>query len=418
MKFGGFLTPVRGLRSRRTVVVGAAIAIAVAVIGSTVAVADISATSPSPTPTADVTGAPTLTPAPLSTLASSPAPSTSPSASSSGSAAPAGMVAATTDGVWLPASEAELATRKPIAVMIDDLAAARPQSGLSMANIVYQAPAEGGIPRYMALFQTQAPAAIGPIRSARLYFVAWAEEWGAGYAHMWGAPNAMNRLAQDTGKYIYNIDGLRYGGMSGYMWRTAFRSAPHNLYTSYAKLETLTKRLGGTAPLTASEFTFEDALPGSARLVGGQIVVPYEHNDVVYNYDWTTNTYPRTVSSEGPEIDAATGQRIAPSNVILLYMSVGLLAGSPAALTKHRLDVQYVGHGSAMVFNNGQAIKAIWTKKSEYAQTLLTYASGPNKGQPVPMVRGQIFIQCVPTYVPARWTVGSTPAPEIGTQGS
>jgi len=84
--------------------------------------------------------------------------------------------------------------------------------------------------------------------------------------------------------------------MTATLWRTAFRSAPHNLYTSYAKLETLTKRLGGTAPLTASEFTFEDALPDSARLVGGQIVVPYEHNDVVYNYDWTTNTYPRTVS--------------------------------------------------------------------------------------------------------------------------
>jgi len=49
---------------------------------------------------------------------------------------------------------------------------------------------------------------------------------GAGYAHMWGAPNAMNRLAQDTGKYIYNIDGLRYGGMSGYMWRTAFDRRP------------------------------------------------------------------------------------------------------------------------------------------------------------------------------------------------
>jgi len=175
----GFLTPVRGLRSRRTVVVGAAIAIAVAVIGSTVAVADISATSPSPTPTADVTGAPTLTPAPLSTLASSPR---RPRRLPPRHRAPRLRRAwwRPHRWVWLPASEAELATRKPIAVMIDDLAAARPQSGLSMANIVYQAPAEGGIPRYMALFQTQAPAAIGPIRSARLYFVAWAEEWAPG----------------------------------------------------------------------------------------------------------------------------------------------------------------------------------------------------------------------------------------------
>ncbi len=442
MRFGGSLTPLRGLlssrpavigrsfafvrrlSSRRPAVVGAAIAVAVAIVGSTIAVADISAGSAAPTaiPTAYATGTPT--PTPLASLAASPTASPTPSGSAgpspspSGSTAPAGMVAATTDGVWLPASEAELATRKPIAVMIDDHWDARPQSGLSMADIVYQGPAEGGIPRYMALFQTQAPPAIGPVRSARLYFVAWAEEWRAGYVHMWGAPNAMNRLAQDAGKYIYNIDGLRYGGKSGYMWRTSFRAAPHNLYTSYARLETLTKKLGGTAPLTTSPFTFEDALPGSARLVGGQIVVPYAQNDVVYNYDWETNTYPRTVSKEGPEIDAATGQRIAPSNVILLFMTVGLANDTPAELHKHRLDVQYVGHGSAMVFNNGLATSAIWTKKSQYATTVLTYASGPNKGQPVPMVRGQIFIQVVPTYVPARWTVGSTPAPEIGTQGS
>ncbi len=448
MNSGGSLAPFRGLlssrlpligrsfafvrrvASRRPIVVGAAIAIVVAVVGSSIAVADISATSPSPTPFpgADATGTPAATslaallasPTASPSLAASPTPSGSagPSPSPSGSAVPAGMVAATTDGVWLPAGEAALATRKPIAVMIDDQQGARPQSGLSMANIVYQAPAEGGIPRYMALFQTEAPPAIGPVRSARIYFVAWAEEWRAGYTHMWGAPNAMNRLAQDTGKYIYNIDGLRYGGKSGYMWRTSFREAPHNLYTSYAKLETLTTKLGGTAPVTTSPFNFEDALPGSARLMGGQIVVPYEHNVIVYNYDWTTNTYPRSATADSPEIDASTGQRIAPSNVILEYMTAGLANDTPAELHKHRLDIQYVGHGSAMVFNNGLATPAIWTKKNEHATTLVTYASGPNKGQPVPMVRGQIFIQIVPTYVPATWTVGNTPAPEIGTQGN
>jgi len=71
-----------------------------------------------------------------------------------------------------------------------------------------------------------------------------------------------------------------------------------------------------------------------------------------------------------------------------------------------------------MVFNNGPGHQGDLDQKSEYAQTLPDVRERPNKGQPVPMVRGQIFIQCVPTYVPARWTVGSTPAPEIGTQGS
>jgi hypothetical protein len=396
--------------SRRPVLIAAVALIVVALVGSGIAIVDLSASSATPTPEATAIAEATATPTAVPTPTLAPTPTPLPSLIATPTPQP--MVAATTDGVWLPASQAALATRKPIAVMIDDHWDARPQSGLSMANIVYQGPAEGGIPRYMAIFQTQAPPAIGPIRSARLYFVAWAEEYGAGYVHMWGAPNAMNRLASDTGKYIFNIDGLRYGGMSGYMWRTSFRAAPHNLYTSYAKLEALTVKIGGTAPLTTSEFTFADPLPPSSRLVGGQIIVPYSQNTIVYNYDWATNSYPRTVSKEGAQYDAATGLRIAPSNVVLLTMNVGLLAGSPAALTKHRLDVQYVGHGSAMVFNNGLAIQAIWTKKNEHSATVLTYATGPNKGQPVPMVRGQIFVQVVPTYVAASWQTGYAPAPE------
>jgi len=323
------------------------------------------------------------------------------------------MVAATTDGVWLPADQAELATRKPVAVMIDDHWGARPQSGLSMANIVYQGPAEGGIPRYMGIFQTQAPPAIGPVRGARLYFVVWAEEYAASYNHMWGAPNAMARLAQDNGKYIWNMDGLRYGGMSGYMWRTGFRSSPHNLYTSYAKMESLTKRLGGTSPLTTSEWTFADDLPAFKRPEGGQIVIPYSANHVIYNYDWKTNTYPRNVSVEGAEYDAATSERIAPSNVVLMFMNVGFLDTTSSDVRKHRLEVQYLGHGAATVFNNGLTISAVWTKKGEHSPTLLTYAGGPNKGKPVQMARGQIFVQVVPTYVAARWTPGVLTPPQV-----
>jgi hypothetical protein len=395
------------------VVIGAAALIVVAVVGSTIAIVDLSASSatpsPSPTEIALATGTPEPTLVPTPSATATPIPTVVPTPT------PAPMVAATTDGVWLPADQAELATRKPIAVMIDDHWGARPQSGLSMADIVYQGPAEGGIPRYMAIFQTQAPPAIGPIRSARLYFVVWAEEWKAAYVHMWGAPNAMGRLAKDTGKWIWNIDGLHYGGMSGYMWRTAFRIAPHNLYSSYDKLEFLTRRIGGKAPLATPLYTFMDPLPASSRLVGSQIIVPYAANTVVYNYDWKTNTYPRTVSKEGAQYDAATGLRIAPSNVILLYMNVGMLASTPAAVHKHRLDVQYLGRGRAVVFNNGQAIPAIWTKKGEYSPTLLTYSSGPDQGKPVPLVRGQIFIQVVPNYVVASWRAGNAPAPETET---
>jgi hypothetical protein len=121
-----------------------------------------SGSTPVPTPTPLPT--PTPTPTPVPTPAPVPAPLT---------------------GRLVPA---EIAARHPIAVMIDDLRAARPQSGLSSASVVWQAPAEGGIPRYMAIFQDTMPKSIGPVRTSRYYYIAWAAEWRAIYAHSGGSP--------------------------------------------------------------------------------------------------------------------------------------------------------------------------------------------------------------------------------------
>ena len=413
----------RDLANRPVALVVVGAILIVAVVGSTVAYVSLGGAgdqTPSPSDIALASLEPTATP----TLEPTATPTLEPTATPIPSPTEAPMVAATTDGVWLPADKADVATRKPIAVMIDDHWGARPQSGLSMADIVYQGPAEGGIPRYMAIFQTQVAPAIGPVRSSREYFVAWAEEYRAIYAHMWGAPNAMARLAKDDKKYIFNIDGLRYGGKSGYMWRVGFKVAPHNLYTSYAKLWTLGQKLGAKNPLETSPFTFGDASSLDARPIGGTITVGYRANTITYVYDRATNTYPRTVSAiksgsaRVPQVDAINQQRIAPSNVVIMTMTVGFLACSGAACHKNRLDVDYVGHGNAMVFNNGQAIAATWTKKNQTSTTVITYRDGPNKGQPVPMVRGQIFVQIQPTDVPASWTTGYSASPETDPLGN
>lgn len=321
-------------------------------------------------------------------------------------------VAATTDGVWLPWTEAARATRHPIAVMIDDQAQARPQSGLSQADVVYQAPAEGGIPRYMAIFQTQDPPSIGPVRSSRLYFVAWADEWRALYAHVGGAPNALAYLRQVDGKLVYDADQFRYGGSAGYLWRITTRLAPHNVYTSGAKLEALARRLRATAPRTTSPWTFQEDAPAAQRPVGGTIVVPYPANRIVYTYQAATNRYLRGVTGERVETDAGTGTPIAPADVVILRMTVGpLLNTSPGSTneTKGRLELGYLGHGSALVFENGQLIEATWSKASDAAPTLLRYADGPQAGQPVALVRGQIFLQVVPLDLAVSWTLGSPP---------
>ena len=361
----------------------------------------VAAVSPSP-PSASGSATPTAAPSATATPVPTPSPTPTPP-----------PVAATTDGVWLPASEAALATRHPVAVMIDDQALTRPQSGLASANIVWQAPAEGGIPRYMAIFQTTEAPAVGPVRSSRLYFVAWASEWKATYAHAGGAPNALAYLQANNGKTIYNADEFRWGP---YFWRITTRFAPHNLYTSTASLFKLEARLEATAPQTTSPYTFEDDALPALRPVSGSIVVPYLANRISYTYDPATNRYQRAVTGAKVQVDAGTNQPVAPANVVVLFMPVGPLANAPGASTnaeKHRLEVGYVGHGSALVFNDGQVVKAVWTKASMTAPTLLTYASGPQAGQPVPLVRGQIFFQVVATGTTIAYHIGSLPPPPL-----
>jgi hypothetical protein len=263
-------------------------ALIVAVVGGgaalAVAISNGQAT-PSPSPIAFESLEPTDSPTPGPTVWTRPDPTVT--------AAPE-MVAATSNGVYLTLDQADLATRHPIAVMLDDHWGARPQSGLSQADVVYHAPAEGGIPRYMAIFQTQTPESIGPIRSSRYYYVEWAEEWKALYVHCGGAPNALAYLAGINKTYVWNADEFKWGGKSGYMWRVDTRIKPHNVYSSGAKLEALAKKLGATAPFTKSPWTFADALPIESRPEGGTVRVDYRYNTIVYTYDRETNSYPRS----------------------------------------------------------------------------------------------------------------------------
>jgi hypothetical protein len=307
-----------------------------------------------------------------------------------------------------------VANRHPIAVMIDDLGPARPQSGLSSASIVWQAPAEGGIPRYMAIFHDTIPKAVGPVRSSRYYYIAWAAEWRAAYAHAGGSPQALQTLqASGRGQLVYNLDEFRY---SGTFFRISTRLAPHNLYTTGAKLRSAAKNIGAVDKAYKAVWTFAPDAPLADRPYGGTITVGYPANTIKYTYDRTTNTYLRSVTGEKKQTDAANGTRIAPTNVIVMRMSFGPLNdGHPA---KHRLEATVVGHGVAWISTNGRTIKGTWKKTALTAPTLFFDASG----KPVTLTVGQTFVQVVTTDVigyPVSFSPGSdqppaTPTPSGG----
>ena len=295
--------------SRTAIGVVVIIVLAVGLLAAAGAAGMLSASSPTPGPVA--VGA---SPSPAAVPSASPDPSASggvepqPSASAEPSASPSPTPAPTPVTVPAPLTgelvKPAMADRRVMAVMIDDQFDARPQSGLSDADVVWQAPAEGGIPRYMAFFQTGDPPAVGPVRSSRLYFIAWASEWRSLYVHAGGSPQAKALLASSKGRgsFVYNADEFRWGG-GRYLWRVNSRAAPHNVYTDGKHLRQLARRVGAD-PVEGQKpaWTFADPLPIEQRPVGGSITVPYLANRITYKYDRASNTY-RAVGDRREEAD-------------------------------------------------------------------------------------------------------------------
>lgn len=316
--------------------------------------------------------------------------------------APTPMVAAPLTGRPVTAA---VAAKRAIAVMIDDHSRARPQSGFNAASVVWQAPAEGGIPRYMLIFQDAAPTAVGPVRSARQYYIEWAAEWRAMYVHVGGSPQALATLrAKGQGQWVYNADEFRWGGK--YLWRIRERFAPHNVYSDEEHLRALAARLGADATPVTAAWSFRQDAPLSQRPRGGRIATAYLANKIGYAYDRKTNSYVRSVTGASPQIDAADGKRVAPKNVVIMLVRFGALNdGHP---NKKRLEAADVGTGTAWIATNGRTVKGTWRKASITAPTLFF---GPD-GKPVTLTIGQTFVQVMPTGTKVTIVNGAGPAPQ------
>jgi hypothetical protein len=345
--------------------------------------------TPTATPTPPPTPSPTPEPTPTPVPPLPPTPTPEP---------PPARVPAPLTGEPVPA---RIASRHPIAVMIDDLGPARPQSGLHSADVVWHAPAEGGIPRYMAIFQTRLPTDLGPVRSARSYYVAWASEWKAIYAHSGGSPQALATLrAKGRGQYVYDANEFRWGGK--YFHRIRSRPGPHNVYTDGKTLRSLGKKLKAKDKLLEPVWVFKPDAPKGARPYGGTIVVRYPANTVSYKYNRSTNTYRRSVSREGKQIDAADGERVEPKNVVVMVVSF-----TPIGDKKHRLEADLVGSGRAWISTNGRTVKGTWKKTATTKPTRFFDADG----EPIPLTIGQTFIQVVPRASFASFEAGSDEPP-------
>lgn len=274
----------------------------------------------------------------------------------------------------------EAATKQAAtAIMLENSPDARPQSGLKQAGVVYEAIAEGGITRFLALYQQAKPQLIGPVRSLRMYYVDWAAPYNASIAHVGGSFYALKEVR--NGSYR-DIDQFFNG--SSY-WRAADRYAPHNVYTSFAKLDALNASKGYTQS-NFTGFTRADGKPSpapNANTITINISGPLYNTS--YTYDQAANRYNRSVGGK-PHVDREDGP-ITPSVVVALKVNMTRIFEDG-----YRESIESTGSGQAVIFQNGTAQEAIWHKAGR--TTPLQFTDG--SGKVIPLNRGQTWISAVP----------------------
>ncbi|OYX43397.1 hypothetical protein B7Y94_01660 [Candidatus Saccharibacteria bacterium 32-49-12] len=247
-------------------------------------------------------------------------------------------------GVQLPDGET---VNKPVtAVMIENSPDARPQSGLKDAGIVYEAVAEGGITRFIALYQHTQPELIGPVRSLRIYYLDWAAPYQASIAHVGGSGNALAEVR--NGNYR-DIDQFFNAGS---YWRATDRYAPHNMYTNFERLNELNRAKG----YTSSEFKGFERVDGepAEQPSATSIAVNFSSDlyNTTYTYDAASNTYARSLG--GAEHHDREKGRITPSSVVVIQVNAQSRGG-----TDPYEDLITSGSGQAHVFQNGTWVGAI-----------------------------------------------------------
>lgn len=279
----------------------------------------------------------------------------------------------------------EAATKQATtAVMIENSPDARPQSGLKKAGVVYEAVAEGGITRFLAIYQQEKPQLIGPVRSLRLYYLDYAAPYQASIAHVGGSPNALAEVR--NGDYR-DIDQFFNAGS---YWRASDRYAPHNVYTSFERLDALNSGKGYTESNFTS-FTRKDGKP-SETPNATSISVNFSSAlyGTGYTYNAETNTYARSLAGAAHN-DREEGQ-LTPDVVVVLKVATQSRGGGYE-------DLVTSGSGTAYVFQNGTVEEVTWKKADRGSALRLVNAEGKN----VELNRGQTWVAAITDRGSVSW---------------
>lgn len=275
--------------------------------------------------------------------------------------------------------------QKPITgVMVENSPSARPQTGLDAADIVFEAVAEGGITRYLALYQHDIPGRVGPVRSLRQYFLDWVMGFDAPIAHVGGSPQALQLLNRRGAK---DLDQFAHGGP---YFRSGNRAAPHNMYVRMQDLRRLQHRKG-YKKTDIRDFAWEDSEPADEpNATNITIAYSSQQYKVKFRYRSEHNDYARYLAGQ-PHTDQATDRQITVDNVAVIHM--------PTGQNGRYATMETIGNGDATIFNNGTVTEAQWRQSSYNDRIELLDESGNQ----IPLNRGDSWFAVLPSDKPLRY---------------
>ena len=276
---------------------------------------------------------------------------------------------------------------RPIAVMIDNHIDAMPQAGLLEADIVYEIIVEGGETRLMLILQDKDLDKIGPVRSARHYFLDYALENDAIYVHYGWSPQAQEDIS-DLG--VNNINGI-YESTSSF-WRVTDKYAPHNAVTSTDNILDIAARKGYRTEKYDND-TVLNYVVAEVNIENGQtantVTIPYSYvNTVKYEYDEDTKEYVRYSRGE-KQVDWDSGKTVTTKNIIIEKAKNSTLNDGTS---KGRQTIDNIKELDGYYITNGKAIPITCTKTSRSGKTVYKDL----EGNEIDVNDGKTFIQICP----------------------
>jgi hypothetical protein len=279
----------------------------------------------------------------------------------------------------VPEPERVIDHARPVAIMIDNHPNARPQSGVSKADVVWEAPVEGGITRNMLIFRSASTTEIGPVRSARPYFLRWAREFDAVYAHVGGSDEALAQLAAGT----LGLDDANEFNNGATFWRDSRRDAPHNTYTSNLRLNQLMEKKGWSTTTEAIDTTARSREVATGTPATRISIIPIEGGEAIeFRADVKENGY--ALWRRNHQMRDRDGSAIAPRTIVVLEVDVVTVADPQG---KGLIGLQAIGTGAASVFRDGLMLSGTWKKTSASEPTMVL----DDAGKKIPFAEGQVW---------------------------